>query len=246
MVLDPVRTEEIAAYLHDVWQRIAAAATRVGRLPTDVRLVAVSKTYPLEDIEAAMVAGQVDFGENRLEELWPKVEAARVRRLDAIRWHMIGTIQSRKTRDAVGPFALIHSVDRTRIAERLSRDAKAAGCVLDVLLEVNVSDETSKHGFTPDDLLAIAGDLLALPGIRIHGLMTMAPYASDPETTRPVFRALRQLRDDLAGRFPQGEWRELSMGMTNDFEVAIEEGATIVRIGSAIFGTRAIFEAGNR
>lgn len=232
------RTEEIAANLRDVWVRMAEAANRVGRQPSDVRLVAVSKTYPLEDIEAALVAGQVDFGENRLEELWPKVEAAHERGLDAIRWHMIGTIQSRKSRDAIGPFALIHSVDRVKIAQRLSRDAVTAGCVLNVLLEVNVSGEASKHGFTPEELRATAGELLALPGVRMGGLMTMAPFEAEPEETRPIFRALRRLRNELTERYPQGEWRELSMGMTNDFEIAIEEGATIVRIGSAIFGSR--------
>lgn len=238
MTPDLTRTEAIAANLESVRRRMAAAALRSGRNPSDVRLVAVSKQHPLEDIEAAMAAGQLDFGENRLEELWPKVEAARARGLDAIRWHMIGVIQSRKTRDAIGPFVLIHSVDRVKIAQRLSRDAIAAGCVMDVLLEINVSGEATKHGFTPDELRSVAGDLLALPGIRIHGLMTMAPFEVEPEATRPVFRALRMLRDELAARFPQGDWRELSMGMTNDFEVAIEEGATIVRIGSAIFGAR--------
>jgi len=238
MTLKLTRTEEIAANLRDVWAHIAAAANRVGRQPSDVRLVAVSKTYPITDIEAALAAGQLDFGENRLEELWPKVEAARGRALDTIRWHMIGTIQSRKSRDAIGPFALIHSIDRAKIAQRLSRDAMAANCVMNVLLEVNVSGEASKHGFAPDELLATAGSLLTLPGIRVGGLMTMAPFEVEPEETRPVFRTLRHLRDELAVRYPQGEWRELSMGMTNDFEVAIEEGATIVRIGSAIFGSR--------
>jgi pyridoxal phosphate enzyme (YggS family) len=238
MTPDVTRTEEIAAKLSEVRARMAAAARRGSRQPSDVRLVAVSKTYPLEDIEAALAAGQVDFGENRLEELWPKVEAARKRGLGMIRWHMIGTIQSRKSSDAIGPFALIHSVDRVKIAQRLSRDAVAANCVLNVLLEVNVSGEASKHGFTPDELLVTAGDLLALPGLHICGLMTMAPFEIEPEATRPVFRELRRLRDELAERYPQGEWRELSMGMTNDFEIAIEEGATIVRIGSAIFGPR--------
>lgn len=238
MMLDPERAAEIAVNLAQVRQRMAAAAVRSGRHPEDVRLVAVSKTYPLSDIAAAYAAGQRDFGENRLEELWPKVAAARTAGLDAIRWHMIGVIQSRKTGDAVGPVALIHAVDRVKIAQRLSRDAQAAGCVLDVLLEVNVSGEATKHGFTPAEVLAVAAELTALPGIRIGGLMTMAPYEESPEATRPVFRALRRLRDDLAERFPQSDWRELSMGMTNDFEVAIEEGATIVRIGSAIFGAR--------
>ena len=238
MMLDPERAAEIAANLADVRQRMAAAALRSGRHPADVRLVAVSKGYPLADIVAARAAHQHDFGENRLEELWPKVEMARTAQLDDLRWHMIGTIQSRKTREVVGPLTLIHSVDRSKIAQRLSRDAEAAGCVLDLLLEVNASGEASKHGFTPAAALAEAGDLLALPGIRVCGLMTMAPYESTAEATRPVFRALRTLGDELRARFPQSDWRELSMGMTNDFEVAIEEGATLVRIGSAIFGPR--------
>ena len=238
MIQDRVRTAEIAANLADVRTRIGAAAERSGRRLDDVLLVAVSKTHPIEDIVAAMAAGQRDFGENRLEELWTKVEQARSLHLDAIRWHMIGNIQSRKTRDAVGPFVLIHSIDRAKIAARLSRDAEAAGNVMRVLVEVNVSGEASKHGFTPDELLAQAGELLALPGIDVAGLMTMAPFEAEPEATRPVFRALRSLRERLADAYPAGDWNELSMGMTNDFEVAIEEGATIVRIGSAIFGSR--------
>jgi pyridoxal phosphate enzyme (YggS family) len=158
-----------------------------------VRLVAVSKTYPLADIAAALAAGQHDFGENRLEELWLKAAAANAEGLDAIRWHMIGTIQSRKTGDAVGPLTLIHAVDRAKIARRLSRDAQTAGCVLDVLLEVNVSGEASKHGFTPAEVTSeSAAELLALPGIRVRGLMTMAPYRSWQQRRRaPVFRALR-------------------------------------------------------
>jgi hypothetical protein len=238
MVIDVVRRSEIATNLAAVRQRMAAAAKRSRRAPDAVRLVAVSKTYPLTDIAAALAAGQQDFGENRLEEVRPKVAAAQAEGLGAIRWHLIGTIQSRKSSDAVGPFVLIHAVDRAKIAQRLSRDAQAAGCVLDVLLEVNVSGEASKHGFTPTELLATAGDLLALPGIRVGGLMTMAPFELAAEATRSVFRSLRELRDELVVRFPAGDWRELSMGMTNDFEVAIEEGATIVRIGSAIFGVR--------
>jgi pyridoxal phosphate enzyme (YggS family) len=165
------------------------------------------------------------------------VEAAKTAGLD-VAWHFIGTIQSRKTPDAVGPWALIHSVDRAKIAQRLSRDAVAAGQVLPVLLEVNVSGEASKHGFTPQELRAGAAELATLAGIRIGGLMTMAPYVEEAEAARPVFRALRILRDELAASCPQVEWKHLSMGMTNDFEVAIEEGATIIRVGSAIFGVR--------
>ncbi len=236
-------TEEITATdisnnLTEVRARIATAAARAGRDPQRVTLVAVSKTKPMHAIEAAYHAGQRDFGENRLEELWDKVAAAQELGLHDIRWHLIGTIQSRKTAQAVGPFALIHSVDRDKIAQRLSRDAEAAHCVLSVLLEVNVSGETSKHGFAPAELLSTAGELLALPGIRIEGLMTMAPLVDEAEAARPVFRRLCQLRDELRARYQASGWPQLSMGMTNDFEVAIEEGATLVRIGSAIFGTR--------
>lgn len=227
----------IAANLADVHRRITAAAVRAGRDPNDVLLVAVSKTHPLAAIEAAAAAGQRHFGENRLEELWPKVHAAEAAGLDVL-WHLIGTIQSRKSKEAVGPWALLHSVDRLKIAQRLSRDAEAAGLVLPVLLEVNASGEASKHGFTPQELLEQAPALAALAGIRLGGLMAMAPLVEDAEAARPVFRALRKLRDELATTCPQAEWRHLSMGMTNDFEVAIEEGATIIRVGSAIFGAR--------
>lgn len=228
----------IVQNLAAVRARIAAAASRAGRSPDEVCLVAVSKTQPLAAIEVAYAAGQRDFGENRVEELWPKVTAAAARGLDEIRWHLIGTIQSRKTDRAVGPFALIHSIDRMKIAQRLSRDALAAGRVMPVLLEVNVSGEAGKHGFTPEGLLAEAGSPAAYAGIEVQGLMTMAPLEADPEATRPVFSGLRRLRDVLAAAYPALGWRHLSMGMTNDFEVAVEEGATLVRVGSAIFGQR--------
>ena len=238
MIADLPAAVAIAANLADVRARMAEAALAAGRSPDAVQLVAVSKTHPLSAIAAAYAAGQRDFGENRLEELWPKVRAAQAADFPDLRWHMIGTIQSRKTGDAVGPFALVHAVDRVKIAERLSRDALAAGKVMDVLLEVNISGETSKYGFMPDDVRSTAPGMLALAGIRIRGLMTMAPLVDDPAAARPVFRALRVLRDQLADALPQGDWQHLSMGMTNDFPVAIAEGATIVRIGSAIFGIR--------
>lgn len=238
MITEETLATEIVDNLTQVRARIVVAAQRAGRDPKDVTLVAVSKTKPISAIEAAYHAGQRDFGENRLEELWPKVEAAQTLGLHDIRWHLIGTIQGRKTAQAVGPFALIHSVDRKKIAQRLSRDADAAHCVLSILLEVNVSGEESKHGFTPTELLATAGNLLALPGLRIEGLMTMAPLVEDAEAARPVFRRLRELRTALCERYPASHWQQLSMGMTNDFAVAIEEGATLVRIGSAIFGSR--------
>ncbi len=160
--------------------------------------------------------------------------------LENLRWHMIGPIQSRKTGKAIGPqgpVTLLHAVDRLKIAQYLSRDATAAACVLSVLLEVNVSGEASKHGFAPDSLRREMAQLQALPGLRIAGLMTMAPIVADPEEARPVFRGLRLLRDELAHAHTR-ELPQLSMGMSGDYEVAVEEGATLVRVGSAIFGVR--------
>jgi pyridoxal phosphate enzyme (YggS family) len=229
---------EIARNLATVQARIAQAAQRGGRPADAITLVAVSKTHPISAIQTAYEAGQRDFGENRVEELWEKVHQAQSLGLEEIRWHLIGTIQSRKSEQAVGPFVLIHSIDRIKIAERLSRDAERAQCVLSVLFEVNMSGEASKHGFHPDELRREAVRLASLPGIHPVGLMTMAPLTSQPEATRPIFRGLRQLRDELAASDATTNWPHLSMGMTNDFEVAIEEGATLVRIGSAIFGER--------
>ena len=233
-----VDAQVIAENLAAVYTRMAAAARRAQRSPDSIALVAVSKNHPFAAITAAYTAGQRDFGENRVEELWPKVEEAKAQGLDEIRWHLIGTIQSRKSQAAVGPFALIHAVDRLKLAGRLSRDAEAAGVVLQVLLEVNVSAEASKHGFTPDEALAEFDQLRHLAGLQIQGLMTIAPYEVDAELTRPVFRTLRELRDEIVALYPQINLPHLSMGMTNDFEIAIEEGASLVRIGSAIFGVR--------
>lgn len=235
--------ETLGDALHAVRARMDAAAARAGRDPGEITLVAVSKTKSIDLIAEAATAGQVDFGENRLEELWEKVNLARQRGLDGIRWHMIGTIQSRKTSDCIGPFALIHSVDRLKIAQRLNREASAAGQVLPILLELNVSGEESKHGFTPVQLLATMPQLVTFTSLRYEGLMTMAPLVDDPETVRPVFRKLRQLLEQLRRDYPPAQyesvtWRHLSMGMTNDFEIAIEEGATLIRIGTAIFGKR--------
>jgi len=227
----------IAANLALVRQRIDAAALRVGRSSDRVTLVAVSKTHPIEAIEAAYAVGQRDFGENRVEELWSKVEVAKQRGLDDIRWHLIGTIQSRKSEEAIGPFALIHSVDRLKLANRIDRDAAAAGKVMDILLEVNISGEESKHGFTPEEVLAATPELLSCQAIRVRGLMTLAPFVTEAEEVRPVFRRLLELRDQVSKAFGVA-WPELSMGMTNDFEIAVEEGATLVRVGTAIFGSR--------
>ncbi len=231
---------DIQANLAEVRNRMAAAAQRVGRDPAEITLVAVSKTHPSAMIRAALDVGQSDFGENRLNELWMKIVLSQNLEWDKgdnpIRWHFIGSIQSRKAEQVVGPLVLIHSVDRVKIARIISDTAVAAGTVMQVLLEVNVSGEESKHGFTPETLADAVAAMRKFEGIQIQGLMTMAPFVDDPEETRPVFRGLRLLRDALRGQFPDLALPHLSMGMTNDFEVAIEEGATLVRVGTAIFG----------
>ncbi len=244
---------DVAGNLASIRERIEAAADRAGRRPDEIRLVAVSKTHPLSLIEAALAAGQVDFGENRVEEAWAKYadpasqaslagQAATGARTSAVRpqLHLIGPIQSRKAALAVAcQPVLIHAVDRVKIARRLDRLAGEAGLVLDALLEVNVSGEASKFGFSPAGLLEAVDDLLALPHLRLQGLMTIPPYDSDPEMARPYFVRLRGLQERLMSGWPAADWRQLSMGMSHDFEVAIEEGATIVRVGTAIFGVRA-------
>lgn len=238
-VHETVPQNRIPENLVQIRERIAIAAERVGRDPSEVTLVAVSKTKPFSMIESALAADQLDFGENRFEDAWQKIETAQSAGLDTIRWHYIGTIQSRKTAQAVGPFTLVHSIDREKVANRLSRDAEAENRVMPILLQANVSGEESKHGFSENELMDALPRLAQLPGIRIAGLMTMAPFVANPEETRPVFQAMRQLQTNLAANHPSVDLHHLSMGMTNDFEVAIEEGATIVRIGSAIFGERA-------
>jgi pyridoxal phosphate enzyme (YggS family) len=240
-------TDTIAERIAGVNNRIAEAAARVDRDPTDVLLVAVTKTHGLDAVQAAYQAGIRNFGENRVEEADQKITASLGLPADAV-WHMIGHIQSRKTDDVAHLFLWVHSIDRLKIARRLSEASSGAGQILRVLLEVNVSGEESKYGFDladwPSDLLPLdrfcseIQHLLVLPGLQVEGLMTMAPFSDDPEDARPVFQRLRLLRDVLRERFPGISWPHLSMGMTLDYEVAIEEGATIVRVGTAIFGGR--------
>jgi pyridoxal phosphate enzyme (YggS family) len=234
---------DIATNLNTVRERLAQAAARAERSPDEVTLVAVSKTHPVPLIREAIAAGQLDFGENRVEDAWTKFvdpdSQSAIGGSPGVNLHLIGPIQSRKAALAVAcrP-ALIHAVDRLKVARRLDRFAAEAGCHLDILLEVNVSGEESKFGFTPDGVQAAMNELLQLPMLRVRGLMTMPPYDPDPELARPFFVQLRQLRDRLAVRWPEADLRHLSMGMSDDFAVAIEEGATIVRVGTAIFGAR--------
>ena len=224
---------EIAARLAAVRQAVDAAAVRAGRDPDAVRLVAVSKTHPAAAVSAAAEAGQRVFGESRVQEARDKIPGSP----PDLEWHFIGHLQKNKVRQALPLFSLFHSIDRTALAEAMSRVAGETGSTVDGLLEVNISGEATKHGFTPDELRAAWPALLGLPHLRLRGLMTMAPYSDHPEDARPVFRVLRELRDELQGTHGH-PLPELSMGMSGDFGPAIEEGATLVRIGSSIFGVR--------
>jgi pyridoxal phosphate enzyme (YggS family) len=233
----------LAQNVAEVQDRIAAAARQAGRDPGAITLVAVSKTHPPEVVAAAAEVGLRLFGENRLEEALPKMQALAGR--PGLAWHMVGHIQSRKARDvAHAGFALVHSVDSRKLAQRLARAASEAGQRLEVLLECNVSGEPTKAGFSAADparwpaLLPELEQIAGLAGLRVRGLMTMAPIVDQPQAARPYFARLRGLRDFAAQHVPGAEWATLSMGMTDDFEAAIAEGATLVRIGRAIFGER--------
>ncbi len=212
----------------EVKAQIAAAAEAVGRDPREVRLVAVTKTVGVEEVRQAVALGINDFGENRVQDAAPKVAT-----LPEARWHFIGHLQSNKVKDVLPFYSLIHSLDRPSLAAALQSTAESLDKTVDVLVQVNVSGEESKFGLEPSALADFLGYLNSLERIRVCGLMTMAPFVDDPEAVRPVFRRLRELRD-LYVTSGNG-LNELSMGMTNDYKVAVEEGATIVRIGSALF-----------
>ena len=224
----------LAQNLAMIRERISVAAGKHGRKPGEVRLVAVSKTHPAEAICEVFGAGQRAFGESRVQEALPKLDALP----REIEWHFIGHLQTNKIRKVVDRFSLFHGVDNQNLALQMNRIAGELGATANVLLEVNVSGEESKFGFDPKTLSAALEDLLPLPFLRIQGLMTMAPYSDDPETSRPFFSKLRELRDRLSVE-SGNPMPELSMGMSGDFEQGIAEGATIVRVGSAIFGDRA-------
>ncbi len=240
----------LAENLHRVQDRIAAAARRAGSEPDEIMLVAVSKTQPLETIVAAYELGVRHFGENRVEEAAQKIPSVRARLpLDAgVAWHMIGHVQSRKAEAVARLFDWVHSVDSLKLAERLSRFAGQQNKTLRVLLEFNVAGAASKYGFRVQgeradrdrELIDALDRIGSLPRLRVEGLMTMAPIVAEAEQARPIFRTLCEWRDQLALFFKREDdgWLHLSMGMTDDFEVAIEEGATMVRIGRAIFGER--------
>ncbi len=226
----------IAENLQIVKERIKSAALQCGRKPTDIRLVAVSKTYPISAIQEAMAADQFLFGENYIQEAEKKCPA-----LDAkVQFHFIGHLQSNKAGIAARIFGMIETVDRVKLALNLNKHLVQSGRTMDILIQVNIGKDDKKSGIPPEDTEGLIHGISSLSNLRIRGLMTMPPFFDDPERVRPCFRQLRLLAEDLRckGLFYDNDTVELSMGMSNDFPIAIEEGATLVRIGTAIFGTR--------
>jgi PLP dependent protein len=226
--------------IHDnvkrVQERIAAACRRAGRRPGELKLVAISKTFPAECVREAYDAGLREFGENRVQEAAAK--RAALADLE-IAWHLVGHLQTNKAKTARELFQWVHSVDSIRLAQKLHQAQPEANARLRVLIEVNLAGEESKSGTRPQEVLPLAEEIIKLGSIELRGLMAIPPIAENPEDSRPYFRRLRELADHLAGQKIAGvAMDELSMGMTHDFEVAIEEGATIVRVGTGIFGVR--------
>ncbi|MDI6710599.1 MAG: YggS family pyridoxal phosphate-dependent enzyme [Thermoanaerobacterales bacterium] len=227
---------DVRENLERVRGKIAEAAARAGRDAREITLVAVTKGIPVDVIRTAFENGCRDLGENRVQELLVKQK-----RLAGVRWHFIGHLQRNKVRSLIEHVTLIHSLDRWNLAEEISRCAAARGLVVPVLIQVNVARETTKYGVEPEAAADLAEAAGRLPGLSIQGLMTIAPQADDPEEVRPVFRALRSLGREIAGRVPGFSLKYLSMGMSNDYTVAIEEGANLVRVGSAVFGARSAY-----
>ncbi len=227
--------EEIAANLQTVRNNIEAACKRAGRNPEEVQLCAVSKRKPVQDMRAAMQAGQLLFGENYVQELRDKYEVLQ----DSCTFHMIGHLQRNKVKYLMGKVSLIHSVDSLGLAEQIDKEAAKSGLVMDVLLEVNAAGEESKWGFAPEETMEAARAVGSLPHVRVRGLMTSAPYTEDPESNRVYFHTMKRLQEQLAASGYDGVLADtLSMGMTGDYAVAVEEGATLVRVGTGIFGQR--------
>lgn len=221
--------------IKDTMEEIKAACFRAGREPGEVRLVVVSKNFNQQRIEEAYACGLRIFGENRVQELIEKIEVLPT----DIEWHLIGTLQRNKVKYILGKVSLIHSVHSLSLAAEISKQSVMADLVTNILLQVNVSGEASKHGFCPQELLSQIKEICHMPGIKIKGLMTIAPMAEDSEEARPVFCELYHLAREIDRLGLSGvEMQELSMGMSDDFQVAVEEGATLLRIGSRIFGPR--------
>jgi len=226
----------LEAALPGVAERIEKAAHRVGRDPSEVKLVVVTKGHGMEAAQVAVEVGLRDLGENRVE----RIEAlADHFAPGVVHWHMIGRLQRRKAPQVRPHVSLLHSLDSLRLAERLDRDSEESGArVLSVLLQVNTSGEGSKAGFEPERVVDEAGRILAMPSLSVEGLMTMAPFTADERVIRRTFGGLRQVQEELRAQFPDYRGTQLSMGMSNDFEVAVEEGSTIVRLGTVLLGER--------
>jgi pyridoxal phosphate enzyme (YggS family) len=226
---------DIADNISLIRQQIASACLNCGRNPEDVHLVAVSKKKPATDIEAAIAAGQTLFGESYVQECIAKIEAVE----SAAEWHFIGGLQSNKVKYLAGKVTMIHSVDRLSLAKEIDRQWGKLNATIDILIQVNLGEEETKSGTTADELLKLAGQVARLEHLRIKGLMALPPWQDDPEAARPYFRQLKDLAERVAALgLPNVEMEELSMGMSHDFAAAIEEGATMVRVGTAIFGAR--------
>ncbi|HUR34326.1 MAG TPA: YggS family pyridoxal phosphate-dependent enzyme [Vicinamibacterales bacterium] len=231
-----ITASDIAARLNGVRDRIAGAAGRAGRLPSSVRLVAVSKTFPIEAVRAAAACDQVDYGENKVQEGQSKILAAGSLPL---RWHLIGHLQSNKAKKAAALFDVIHSIDSVDLLRKVDQGAAERGRRLEVLIQVDLAGESTKHGADESEVAAIIEAAMTCNAAHLTGLMTLPPAVDDPGEARSYFAALRALRDrHVAQGVPPANLVDLSMGMSHDFEVAIEEGATLVRVGSAIFGER--------
>jgi pyridoxal phosphate enzyme (YggS family) len=230
----PLVASSISANLERIRNQMAEACTKAGRSPASVALMAVSKMHPAEAILEAYEAGQRLFGENRVQEAQAK--AQQILGLDGLELHLIGPLQNNKTSKAAELFHAVDTLDSLKTAERLNSAAQALGRQIAVLIEVKLSPEETKHGIAPEELPALLAALAALPNLQVRGLMTVPPWSEDAEAARPTFRRLRELRDQNLAAYPA--LAELSMGMSNDFAVAIEEGSTCVRIGTAIFGKR--------
>ena len=225
----------ITEQLKEVRQEIQNACSRINRNPEEVTLIAVSKTKPVSMIEEAIAAGQTVFGENKVQELCSKYEVLP----QNLHWHLIGHLQRNKVKYIADKAELIHSVDSLRLAETINQEGEKHGRIVPILIEVNVAGEESKFGVSVEDTVSLITEISQLPYVRIQGLMTIAPYVENPEENRPIFRKLKQLSVDIKEKNINNVYMDiLSMGMTNDYQVAIEEGATMVRVGTGIFGER--------
>ena len=235
MEMEMETKQTIKQNLKNVWQQIEAARIKSGRSNDEICLIAVSKTRPVSEIACAYEEGQLDFGENKPQEIRDKSPMLP----QQIRWHMIGHLQSNKVKYVVGSCALIHSVDTTALARQIQEVAIKKAVVSDILLQVDIAQDGKKQGFTEEEILPAVEEIRQFSNVRIHGLMTVAPYVEDPEQNRKIFQRIKQISVDIqAKNYDNVNMNVLSMGMSNDFAVAVEEGATHLRIGTAIFGDR--------